>query len=194
MVKRRALKRGTRLLAAIAFAAYVASAVLTGPAYSRGWICTRCGEIVFMREYRLPLTPMPLYRSYGRQATRLSSVVRRHALAPNHSDDLVFVQGGGRSLFAPMCELGNRHMLLMVVNDGYIAAFIDNVFSYTDQETAQAWLDRIMSLDSPTQFDVTLVEAGFPARGFSTPQAFLSWWHTNQPKFAPIPSSPQTSP
>jgi len=157
----------------VALLGYVAAAFF--PAYGTLSVCTRCGELVGMTEYRLPLTPIPIYRSHSRRSSALSRVVAKHGMAGNHAEQLVFVHGGGRSMFAAGCELG-RSQLLMLVEDGEIANFLNDVLSYTDRDTGGAWINRLIALDSSMEFRMSLYSAGFPSGGFGNAAAFLKWW------------------
>ena len=180
VLRRPLFRRILRLGIIVLGLGYVAAAFLTGPAYADVKICARCGELLSMREYRLPLTPIPIYRSHKRLPTAVSRVLAKHGLAATHSDQPVFVQGGGRSLYAPMCALGRRSGLLTVVQDPFTAAFLDNVVAFTDEKTARDWTDRVLGQESKFPLAMELYEVNFPLAGFANQRAFDGWWQTRQ--------------
>jgi hypothetical protein len=150
------------------------------PAVTSVSICTRCGERLRSEEYRLPLTRITLHRSMSREPTLVSMVIAKHGATTGHADRPVLMNRNEQTLLCRSCAVGSNTSLLRVVNDPDVAAFLDNVLSYSDATSGAAWIDRVLTTDFDDEFLRALRTSRFPEGGFATAAPFAAWWGEHQ--------------
>lgn len=143
-------------------------------------ICSGCGVSLHMREYRLPLTPIPIWRQRAEQNTRLSAVMRKHGLPAGHVHSPVSVHGGEKSILG-RATFSGRNQMATNAHDMIQSDFLDHLLGL-DRKAGERWAGRILTQSSGLGFAGTLIDQGYLPGKFTTKEQFAAWWGEHEQK------------
>jgi hypothetical protein len=97
-------------------------------------------------------------------------MLEKHRLIANHEHEWLFGHGGGNGV---KCAIGPGRHLRSSFESTNVAAFVEALTKYTDQQTVSKWLTR---LQNPELSHACLRAADYPRDdAFGSEQLFKAW-------------------